>query len=316
MSRVEEIVAEQLANQPTEVIPNGHRYRLASGITELTFRPVVSGTNPSDVTHIATVETQFVEDMPDFSQADVARLNRRSAFGSFYRAEDGFRSKATYSIYKDEPNPQWVAAILAMALVQQQPLGIGIVQAELSSELARANRASLNYPRNWANAAGPEAFEAVAADLRTAGYILSLRPDGLVLAVQFDEGEPCAISDGGSETALMRVTTDVRHPLAGVGYLGTIALPSSPPRRHIVEWSAYLNAQEHEQDDFPPRLGAWGMRGSCDQLAYALFLPTDRHDPRLAFNIATWLIWRALWIKQTFWKPGSGLHRSRSGFDG
>lgn len=126
MSRVEEIVAEQLAKQPTEVIPNGHRYRLASGITELTFRPVVGGPKSSDVSHIATVETHFVdEDMPDYSQAELARLNRRSAFGSFYRANDGVRSKASYSISRNEPNQEWVAFILLIAFISPRNPKVG-----------------------------------------------------------------------------------------------------------------------------------------------------------------------------------------------
>ena len=114
------------------------------------------------LSHIATVETRFVENMPDLSRAELARLNRRSAFGNFFRADDGIRSKATYSIYEDEPNPEWVAAILSMAFVQQQAFGIGVAQAELSDELARANRASLKYPRNWTRAVTPGHSSAIA----------------------------------------------------------------------------------------------------------------------------------------------------------
>jgi hypothetical protein len=310
LSRVEEIIAEQFANHSFEVIPNGYRRALAFGTTQLTFRPVVSGPRPLDVSHIATVETHFVENIPDLSRAELARLNRRSAFGSFYRADDGIRSKATYSIYKDEPNPEWVAAILSIVFMHQQPFGIGIAQAELSDELARANRASLKYPRNWTRSVTPEAFEAVAERLREAGYISSIRPHGLVLEVTLAEGGPSSILDRRSETALLHVSTDIRHPLGGVGYLGTLALPIDPPRQHIVEWCEYLNAEEHKQEDFAPRLGAWGVRGISNKLVYAVFLASDRDDPNVIFSIATWLIWRALWIKQAFWVAGWGLHRS------
>lgn len=307
MSRVEEIVAEQLASQPTEVMPNGHRYRLASGITELTFRPVVSGTNPSDVTHIATVETQFVEDMPDFSQAELARLNRRSAFGSFHRADDGVRSKATYSIYKDEPNPQWVAFILLIAFVQQQRLGLGIAQADLSDELGRANRASLNYPRNWTRTVPPNAFKAFGDDLWRAGYASTTQPDGLAVNIKLAEDSSSRLQN--SETALLHISTGIRHPLAGAGYLGTIELPFDPPQQHIAEWSEYLNAEEHKQENFPPRLGAWGLRGAGNKLVYALFLPADEGDASVVWAITNWLIMRTLWIKRAVWQAGSGLHR-------
>jgi hypothetical protein len=307
LSRVEKIVAEQLANQPSEAIPNGHRYRLASGITELTFRPVVSGPTPSDVSHIATVETQFVEDMPDFSQAELERLNRRSAFGNFYRADDGIRSKATYSIYKDEPNPQWVAFILLIAFVQQQRLGLGIAQADLSDELGRANRASLNYPRNWTRSVPQDAFKAFADDLWGAGYASSTQSDGLTVNIKLAEDSSSCLQT--SETALLHITTGIRHPLAGAGYLGTIELPFDPPQQHIIEWSEYLNEQEHKQEDFPPRLGAWGLRGLANKLVYVLFIPADEGDANVVWALTNWLIMRTLWIKRAFWQAGSGLHR-------
>jgi len=310
MSRVEEIVAEQLAKQPTEVIPNGHRYWLASGITELTFRPVASGTGSSDVSHIATVETHFVdEDMPDYSGAELARLNRRSVFGSFYRADDGVRSKATYSIRKDEPNPQWVAFVLLIAFVQQQRLGLGIGQANLSDELSRANRASLNYPRNWTRSVPEDAFKAFADDLWRAGYASTTQPDGLLVNINLSDDGSSRPGTQRSETALLHITTDIRHPLAGAGYLGTIELPIDPPQQHIVEWSGYLNEQEHMQEDFPPRLGAWGLRGFANKLVYALFIPADEGDAMVVWALTNWLIMRTLWIKRAFWQAGSGLHR-------
>ena len=309
MSRVEEIIAEQFANHPFEVIPNGYRHALAFGTTELTFRPVVSGPSPSDVSHIATVETRFVDNIPDLSRAELAQLNRRSAFGGFYRADDGIRSKATYSIYKDEPNPQWVASILSIAFVQQQPLGISVAQAEISDELARANQASLNYPRNWTRSVTPEAFQAFAGDLREAGYASAGEPDRLVVEVNLaDDGSSLPLGRS-PESAFLHISTDIRHPLAGVGYLGTIALAFDPPRQHIAQWCEYLNAQEHEQEDFPPRLGAWGVRGTSNKLVYVLFLPADQGDPNVVWAIANWFVMRALWIKRAFWVAGSGLHR-------
>jgi hypothetical protein len=57
--------------------------------------------------------------------------------------------------------------------------------------------------------------------------------------------------------------------LGGVGYLGTIALPFDPPLHQLTQWCDYLNAKEHDQEDFVPRLGAWGVRGiSHDQLRW------------------------------------------------
>ena len=187
------------------------------------------------------METTSSRTCPIFLKQDLRELNRRSAFGSFYHAGDGIRSKATYSIYKDEPNSQWVASILSIAFVQQQPLGISIAQAEFSDELARANRASLNYPRDWMRPVPPEAFEAFAEDLREAGYMSIAQPDGLALDVDLAEDGSSLILDRNSETALLHISTDIRHPLGGVGYLGTIALPIDPPLHELIEWCGYLN---------------------------------------------------------------------------
>ena len=158
------------------------------------------------MSHIATVETHFVENMPDFSQQELARLNRRSAFGSFYRADDGVRSKATYSIYKDEPNPQWVAFILLIAFVQQQRLGLGIAQADLSDELGRANRASLNYPRNWTRSVPQDAFKAFAEDLwRGWLRVRPLSPAGSQLNIKLAEGQLILVLTKTRKTALLHI---------------------------------------------------------------------------------------------------------------
>ena len=310
MSRVEEIVAEQLAKQPTEVIPNGHRYRLASGITELTFRPVVGGPKSSDVSHIATVETHFVdEDMPDYSQAELARLNRRSAFGSFYRANDGVRSRASYSISRNEPNQEWVAFILLIAFVQQQRLGLGIAQADLSDEMRCANSASLNYPRNWTRSVPEDAFKAFADDLWRAGYASTTQPDGLLVNINLSDDGSSRPGTQRSETALLHITTGIRHPLAGAGYLGTIELPIDPPQEHIVEWSGHLTNRNTYRKTSRQGFGAWGLRGVANKLVYPLFIPADEGDAKVVWALTNWLIMRTLWIKRAFWQAGSGLHR-------
>jgi len=116
--------------------------------------------------------------------------------------------------------------------------------------------------------------------------------------------------DPTSETALIHVYTDIPHPMAGVGYLGTVALPFDPPPNEVTWWCEHLNAREHERDDFVPRLGAWGMRGVNDQLVYALFWPTDQGNVNAVSNIANWLVQRTHWLRERFWVPGEGLRRS------
>jgi hypothetical protein len=54
----------------------------------------------------------------------------------------------------------------------------------------------------------------------------------------------------------------VAHPIAGVGYTATIALPIDPPSANIPAFCRELNEAERAMQDFVPRLGAWGMRVS------------------------------------------------------
>lgn len=316
MSRVEEIVATHLAGHPVERISDGYRYTLASGVTDLTFRPAAGPRGPFELSAIATVDTRYQSGMPNFTQYALAKLNRRSIFGSFYRGDDSVRSKLTFSIYTKEPAAEWVAELLLTAFGHQLACGIGIAQAELSDELLRANRANLEYPRTWERSVAPEELENCAARFRQAGFVSTVGPYGLVMEVPLAEGGKSRMIDPTSETALLHVSTAVRHPMAGVGYLGTIALPFNPIPQQLTQWCEYLNAQEHEQLDFVPRLGAWGVRGLNDEVVYALFWPTDQGAAGKLSNIANWLIQRTLWVKDAFWVPGVGLQRSMDEADG
>jgi len=174
LSRVEEIVEAQLANQPVESISNGYRYPVEAGATELTFRPATSAPGPFGLCAIATVETRFARSLPDFTTTGLARLNRRSAFGNFYRSDNGVRSKLTFSIYRQEPAAQWVAELLLTAFGHQPAFGIAAAQAEVSDELLRANRANLEYPRTWARPVTQEEIAACVARIREAGFVSGL----------------------------------------------------------------------------------------------------------------------------------------------
>lgn len=316
LSSVEGIIAAQLANQPVESISDGYRHVVEPGVTELTFRPATGAQGQFELCAIATVETWFLRDMPDFSEAEIARLNRRSAFGNFYRSDDGLRVKLTFSIYRQEPAAHWVAELLLTALGHQLAFGIAAAEAELSGELLRANRANLEYPQSWACPVTQEQLAACAARFREAGFASTSGSHNLVLEVPLVEGGWTRVLEPTSETALIQAHTAIRHPIAGVGYLGTIALPIDPPPDEVTWWCRHLNAMEHDQQDFVPRLGAWSIRGTNDRLAYALFWPTDRGDVNAVSNIAGWLVQRTQWLRERFWVPGTGLHRSMAASNG
>ena len=117
--------------------------------------------------------------------------------------------------------------------------------------------------------------------------------------------------DPAAETAMLHVSTDISHPLAGVGFLATIALPFDPPIDHLAAVSLLLNNLEHQQHDFVPRNGAWGARSMGTELVYSMFWPTA--DGNLAFQsmIMNWMVIRATWLRENFWLPGLGLDPKR-----
>jgi hypothetical protein len=307
MSRVEEIIHEQLRGQGLEKLPNGYRHSLPQGTTDLTFEPATHPAGDFGLCAIATIETRFIKGMPAFLPRDIARLNRRAVFGNFLMDDGSIGAKLTFSVYEKEPAYTWVARILLTALGAQLACGIGFAQSELSDELLRANRANLEYPRKWVQPPEAAAFDAAAERFRQAGLVATRGPHGLVLEVPLAPGAPSRMIDGCAETALLHVSVDVPHPLAGVGYTATIALPFDPPASEIADWSTYLNEREHERQDFVPRLGAWGIRGARNQLVYSMFWPTTHADSTMHSTMMNWMVRRVLWLKSNFWVAGQGL---------
>lgn len=248
-----------------------------------------------------------MQGIPNFNQAGTARLNRRCAFGSFHQSDGGIRCKLTFSIYEQEPAAQWVAEILLTALGHQFAFGIAAAQAEVSEDLLRANRANLEYPRQWTRSVPHQEIADCVAQFRERGFVSTVGPHGLVLEVPLAKGARSLMLVPTSETALIHTSTDIRHPMAGVGYLGTIALSFDPPPNQITGWSEHLNTQEHDQEDFVPRLGAWGVRGMNDQLVYSVFWPANHGNVKVLSNIANWLIQRTHWLRENYWAAGIGL---------
>jgi hypothetical protein len=83
MSRVEDLVATELSRHPVE------RISVAIVIPSSMAQPIsrssdcVTRSGPSA---IACVETRFLKGIPDFNAQQLARVNRRSAFGSLFKA--------------------------------------------------------------------------------------------------------------------------------------------------------------------------------------------------------------------------------------
>jgi hypothetical protein len=218
--------------------------------------------------------------------------------------------RMTFSVYEEEPAATWVVEILLQTLGHQLAFGIGAAQSEISDELLRGNRANLEYPHRWAVTTPAGAYEEVAAEFNRRGLVSTPAADGILLEVALADGAPTRMLDPRAETALLTASTGVSHPIAGVGYLATIALPIKSEPAAIDAWCAYLNNAEHMQEDFVPRLGAWCARGLHDELVHCLFWPSDRGEKVTLQNIASWTVARALWLKREYWIPGVGLGKS------
>ncbi len=309
MSQIEQLIGEHLAKHDVQKLPSGFRFNRTHGATDLTFTPANNFRDDFKLSSIATVRTRFTKGIPPFTSNELNRLNRRAVFGNFMSGESGIELQLTFSIYENEPAFDWVIEILLKAFGEQLALGLGIAQSDATEELLRFNRSNLEYPRAWKNQPAREAFVKSAEAFCKRGLVSTAEQNGLTLEVPLTPGPASRMLDPNAETALIRISTDVPHPVAGVGYLCTIALPYDPPKNEISSWCEHLNSVEHAQADFVPRMGAWAIRGLDDEIVYSLFWPTTGETDQHA-NLANWMVQRTLWAREQFWEPKKGLFRN------
>jgi hypothetical protein len=308
LSQVSDLIHEQLVGQEIENLSNGYRYSLSEGHTDLVITPAQVEDNEWGLCEIITITTVFNEGSYELTEAQVAHLNRRSAFGSFYIRDGNLECKQSLSIYEEEPAYRWYTHIILAALGSQLPFAIGQIQSEISDEHLRANRANLEYPRQWESFPASAPFDQAVEQFKQMGLVSTRSSHGLVLEMPLSEVSAASrMIDPQAETALLHVSIDTPHPLAGVGYLSTIAVPIDPAIDEIIEIAHRLNSLEHEQLDFVPRLGAWATRGLGDQLVYSNFWATPRGDDSMHTTMMNWMVQRTFWLRENFWDPGVGV---------
>jgi hypothetical protein len=130
-------------------------------------------------------------------------------------------------------------------------------------------------------------------------------------AGQFGNGELCLGSGDpggltletpiGSSSALIRLRTDIRHPVLGSGLLSTIEFPFEEDAASIVEDCLRLNFLESLEWSNVPQCGSWQPREAGHgrfRAAHAMFLPNALFSPGLAINAASWQLSRARWAKE------------------
>lgn len=310
MSEIEDLVLGELGKAPEmSPIERGFAWERGEDVTCLWFKPTTVPPDEFRLCATAVVETVFRGSLPTLPDPELARLNRRACFGSFFTENGRLGIRATYCIYEKEPAARWVAVALLRAMGEQLALGYGIAQSEWVPDSFAGNRANLEYGRRWVEPPDPQEFDLIASQFRDRGLVSTRAPHGLVLEFPLDGGSPSRMFDPRAETALLHVSTDVPHPLAGVGYAATIALPFDPASADIPSWCRLLNDAESAMQDFVPRLGAWGMRSLDRELVYSLFWPTDHSATWLPGTIMNWLVKRTMWLQKRYWEPGVGLVR-------
>jgi hypothetical protein len=282
------------------------------GWTCLRFLPADEVKDGLHLVGIAEIETEFAASrVPSLMPAGIQVLNSRSVFGAFYESDGYLRLRTQYSIYEQEPASQLAAALIVKAFNGHLPFGFATARAQFIPDALVKHRAHLDAPRMWRSPVEPAGFEEGARKFRDAGLLATPGPTGICLEVPLSGDCPSRSYDPRAETALLMLETNAPHPLAGVGYVATIALPVDPIGEELVEVCRELNAFEMRQGDFVPRYGAWGVRGLDDELVYAMFLPTSEAWGLLHNTILNWNVQRAIVIRDLFWEEGRGISLNR-----
>ena len=105
----------------------------------------------------------------------------------------------------------------------------------------------------------------------------------------------------GDNSALIRLRSDVKHPLLGTGLLVTIQMPFLIGE--LAKWAALCNFWEANRYTDFPQLGCWQphtIDGSGQQvgLAHASFVPNALYSPGQITNFAVWSLARVRWFRQ------------------
>jgi hypothetical protein len=307
MSEIETLVLNQLQAHSELIATNrGVIWHRGDDKTCLKFVPATN-IGQRDLHSIAHVKTTFGKLGQSWSADAIAHLNKRSCFGYFSHEDGHLQLNASFSIFEHEPASTWIAGVLLRALGEQLALGFGIAQSFAHPELLPLNRANLEYPRDWKTPPLTAIFEATAASFCDRGLASTAGNGVLVAEVPMAKGPPSRLMDSKAETALLKVSTNVRHPLAGCGYAATVVLPYDPAPALLPAICDRLNKLEEGPEDFVPRFGAWGIRSIDTELVYSFFWPTDYADSTLLGTIMNWMVLRTVWLRENHWQPGVGI---------
>lgn len=272
------------------------------GWTDLRYLPCDQGQRASGLLGIAEVETEFADKrVPVFTAYGIEALNAVSVHGAFYVADGRLRLRAQYSLYADDPAVYLATRFILNAFGEQLFFGLGIAQGAVSAESLAAQRTRMDVPRAWRTHTSAGHFKEAAARFRRAGYVATSGQSSFCLEVPLEGAAITQMADPEATTALLTVSTEVPHPVAGAGYLATLVLPLHLTPDRSVEACQRLNALEMMHHHFVPRLGSWGLRGLDDELVYTTFVPAAEPLEGLEVTLMNWNVLRARNVKDTYW---------------
>ena len=305
--RVQQLILSEIyKHSEVKEIDNGALWCRGEDVTKIQFSNSAIHTEIGRCS-VVTIETLFGPRFKAPNAYTLARINRRSCYGSYFVVDQRLVLKASYSLYENDPATNWVISALLQCFGDQLAFGVANVHSIVDPSALAAHRANLEYPRSWQSEVNLASAVTTADRLTERGWLSSVDGESLFAEVSLDDGPRSRMIDINAETALVRVSSGVRHPIAGVGFASTIAIPIDPERAEIPIWAKRLNDAEHELIDFVPRLGAWGERSLGSHLVYSMFWPTTEYSDALLGNLANWMIQRCLWVKETYWKSNVGL---------
>ena len=308
MSTIQQAVSEQLAKYALEPLPNGFRCSEEQGTTDITFRPAIAPPDEQASYTIATIETTFSGGWPPLTAVDIAHMNGRAVFGYIFRDQDTLRAKLTLSFRDNDPAWYGLSHFVLHAFGAQLACTFGIIRSGISERFLQSARDALEYPPQWSTPPRPDQFSAAAAAFMQSGYpenAISAGPTHFSLQIPLSPSALPRNVDPASEVAVLLVASHILHPIAGAGYHCTIVLPAMIPLNEAATWCANLNAIEHVQENFVPRIGAWGLCEPGSDIVYSMFLPEQ--FPAEPSGLMAWLAERTFWLKDWFWVAGEGL---------
>jgi len=146
-------------------------------------------------------------------------------------------------------------------------------------------------PSQWA---GTGEFESFAEKWAKSDFCFGFGdPTGMVIETPF-----------GNDSALIKFSTDEKHPQLGHGLRATLQLPFFENKIATANMAAELNHHEALTWTNFPQLGGWHSHqsdGDRQGLAFSSFIPNALHRPGLATEMAFWFLQRARWVRESRW---------------